>query len=467
MPPTIRRHLGTESTNPLQPGAPRTFSVKNFGCRTTQADGAGIAADLMARGLQREVDPARADVVVLNTCTVTSQADRDARQTIRRIHRENPDASILVTGCYAQHQPEQLAAMEGVRWVVGNSHKHVVGDIVAPRLVRISGAPAAKLSYHSQISAVGTLVSDFARDAAFEPLPSGTADDRSRPNLKVQEGCSSRCTFCIIPSMRGRSRSANAPSVVQAARTLQAEYPEVVLTGINLGRWGRDLPGRPRFVSLLESLLAETEVRRFRISSVEPMDWRESLLRLVSESPRIAQHVHVPLQSGSDTILRAMRRRYRARHYATRVQLARRLMPMAAIGADVMVGFPGESEADFEATRSFVDAMPFTYLHVFSYSIRGGTEAAHFANQVPKVEKRRRSRVLRELAASKNLKFRQQCKGARFSAVTVSSSPNGTRVVTDNYIDLDLPGAHIEPRTLVDVEIESVTEARTTGRALE
>lgn len=442
---------------------PRTFNIANFGCRASQSDGAGIAAELAGRGLQRTRDASVADMVVVNTCTVTAEADRDARQTIRRIHRENPSAEIVVTGCYAQRQPDELAALGGVNLVVGNSHKHQIGELVQPKLVQIESSEPQSITYHGGIDAAGILVGDIDPEANLAALPAEDGLDRSRPNVKVQDGCHNRCTFCIIPTVRGGSRSIPSDSVVEHVKHLERSFPEIVLTGINLGRWGRDLDGRPRFVRLLEHLLARTSVRRIRLSSVEPMDWSDQLLGLMSSSSRIAKHMHIPLQSGSDTILRRMRRRYRARHYESRVVLGRQLMPHAAIGADVMVGFPGETDEDFESTRSFVERMPFTYLHVFSFSIREGTEAASMDGQVPRTVKRERSRVLRDLIDRKNLEFRQGLVGKTLSAVTLSSGESAGRALTDNFVDVEIPESAIPPGSLVDVRVDAVEGRRTVG----
>ena len=441
----------------------RLFNIKNFGCRATQADGAGIAADLAARGLHRTEDAAAADVVVLNTCTVTAEADRDARQTIRRIHRENPRAEVLVTGCYAQRSPQEVSALQGVKWVVGNSHKHEIGELIAPRLVQIDGALPQKHAYHGEIVAGATLVGDVADLRTVPSMPVGDPLGRSRPNVKLQDGCDNRCAFCVIPSVRGRSRSATAEAVIREIRALEDRFPEIVLTGINLGRWGRDLDGRPRLVKLLREILAETSVRRVRLSSVEPMDWSEDLIELMATSERIAQHVHIPLQSGSDAVLRRMRRRYRVRHYESRLALVRRRMPLAAIGADVMVGFPGETDEEFEHTREFIDRMPFTYLHVFSYSSRDGTEAAAMSAQVPKSVKRVRSRILRELIDRKNLEFRRNLLGSTVSAVTLEAGDGVPRVLSENFVEIHLNSGDAEPSALTRVRIESVEAGRTVG----
>ncbi len=441
----------------------RLFNIKNFGCRATQADGAGIAADLAARGLHRTEDPTAADVVVLNTCTVTAEADRDARQAIRRIHRENPGAEVLVTGCYAQRSPQEVSALQGVKWVVGNSHKHEIGELIAPRLVQIDGALPQKHAYHGEIVAGSTLVGDVADLRTVPSMPVGDPLGRSRPNVKVQDGCDNRCAFCVIPSVRGRSRSATAEAVIREIRPLEDRFPEIVLTGINLGRWGRDLDGRPRLVKLLREILAETSVRRVRLSSVEPMDWSEDLIELMAASERIAKHVHIPLQSGSDAVLRRMRRRYRVRHYESRLALVRRRMPLAAIGADVMVGFPGETDEEFEHTREFVERMPFTYLHVFSYSSRDGTEAAGMSAQVPKSVKRVRSRVLRELIDRKNLEFRRNLLGSTVSAVTLGAAEGVPRALSENFVEIHLNSGEAETSALTRVRIESVEAGRTVG----
>jgi len=399
------------------------FFVENFGCRATQADGAALEAQLAARGMTAADERAGADLVILNTCTVTAEADSDARSAIRRTHRENPGARILVTGCYAQRAPEELAAMPGVEWVVGNSHKTSIAELVA-----------GDVDYHGQV-----LVGDIfeTRDMLTAPVMESTGD-RTRPNLKIQDGCHNRCSFCIIPFVRGKNRYAGADQIVEQVRALSAKYREVVLSGINLGRWGREAGSTLRLADLLRRLLDETPIERLRLSSVEPMDVSDDLLGLMAETPRIAKHVHAPLQSGSDAILRKMHRKYRPRHYADRVEKARRLMPDAAIGADVMVGFPGESQELFEESRQFIEAMPFTYLHVFTYSERPGTPAASMPGAVDRRVRKDRNRVLRDLAASKNMEFREQMLGREFTAVTLD--PPGL-ALTDNYIkaSLDLP----------------------------
>ncbi len=417
-----------------------SFYVQNLGCRANQADGAALELSLRARGLVPTGSRDAADLVVLNTCTVTATADQDARQAISRVHRDNPAARILVTGCYAQRAPQDLATLPGVTWVVGNSHK-----LQIPDLVRIE---PPSLPFHGQI-----WVGDLSAQTQFLSAPvEDSARDRTRPILKIQDGCNNRCSFCIIPSVRGRSRSAPADDVAAQIGALVPRYREVVLSGINLGRWGRDLPGRPRLAWLLRRLLAETGLERLRLSSIEPLDWTDELLDLLASQPRIARHVHAPLQSGSDRILRRMYRRYRTRHYAARIRKAHRLLPQAAFGADVMVGFPGETDADFEETRQFLADLPFTYLHVFTYSARPTTVAAELPGQVPAPVKRERSGILRELAAEKGRRFADSLIGRTLSVVTLQEQhPEGRVALSDNYVKVVIGGDYLPANRLVQV----------------
>jgi threonylcarbamoyladenosine tRNA methylthiotransferase MtaB len=407
------------------------FHVHNFGCRASQADGAAIEAALLNRGFDRTPNSRDAELVVLNSCTVTAFADEDVRKTVRRVHRENPDARILVTGCYAQRAPEEIAVLPGVAWVVGNSHKIQIPDIVSE---------PEEVPYHGEIH-VGDI---FAQQEFLSAPVEDASGDRTRPNLKIQDGCNNRCSFCIIPFVRGRSRSAPAEQVVEQVRNLAERYREVVLSGINLGRWGR-------FTELLRTLLAETSIERLRLSSVEPMDWKDELLELLATSPRIAKHVHAPLQSGSDTVLRRMHRKYRPKHYEQRIRKARAWMPDAAIGADVMTGFPGETDAEFEESRTFIESLPFTYLHVFTYSERPGTPAAESVDQVPMDVRKERNRILRELGARKNLEFRRSMIGRTLSVVTLAEG-----ALSDNFLKVDLAAARAANQ-MVDVKIGSLS----------
>jgi len=443
-----------------------TYFVENFGCRATQADGAAIERQLLSRGLARAGSSGEAEVVILNTCTVTASADQDVRSAIRRIHRNNPATKILVTGCYAQRAPDEVAALPGVSVVVGNSHKHRLADYAVPLAGANGFVPLGQIGTADDKN---IFVGDIFAHTELLGAPVFEGEDgweRTRPNLKVQDGCNNRCSFCIIPSVRGRSRSLRLDTVIRETNELVARgYREVVLSGINLGRWGRDLNSRLNFAGLLRAILDNTAIEKLRISSVEPMDWSSEVIELVASSSRIAKHAHVPLQSGSDRILRRMHRRYRPWHYADRIERIRRAMPDAAIGADVMVGFPDETDDDFEGTRALIERLPFTYLHVFTYSSRPGTPSAAMSNQVPVQIARERNRVLRELAASKNRAFRESFVGREIAALTLPRFDGAsTEALSDNYLKVMILGCY-QPNRLLPVVIDCTSGNGLTGHA--
>ena len=435
-----------------------TFQLLNFGCRASQADGAAIKKQLLESGLREVGDIAASQVAVLNTCTVTARADAEARQLIRRIHRANPRCRILVTGCYAQRSPAEIAQLDGVAWVVGNSHKHVIADLLRLRPETSDRGPEREPGYEDsavggqeseargqtqlvQIRQRGTAVKDSKRPADHFLVPSLESpapapatvlvgeiveefhfapvfpDDRTRPTLKIQDGCNARCSFCVIPSVRGRSRSLGPEKVIEQVRELEQKgYKEIILSGINLGSYGRDIGRGITFLGLLERLLEETAIPRLRISSIEPMDVSPALIRLVAESPRMAEHFHIPLQSGCNRILRLMSRRYWASQYAERILAIREQIPNAGIGGDVMVGFPGETDRDHAASTNFIASLPFTYLHIFPYSARPATAAAASPHQVNGRVARERAQEIRSLIGRIRQVFLE-------SQVAVSSRP--------------------------------------------
>jgi len=503
------------------------YYVENFGCRATQADGAALERQFEERGMSRASTPAQAAVVVLNTCTVTAAADQDARSAIRRVRRRNPEAQIVVTGCYAQRAPEEIAALPGVSFVIGNSHKHQLVDLMLENtpVAETTFIPLASLTENRELRTENSIfVSDiFAHTELLAAPVFDAANERTRPNLKVQDGCDNRCSFCVIPYVRGQSRSLGLDRIIREVNgLLESGYRELVVSGINLGRWGRDRDLRaqpsapsqnltsdvrsprsdtqrltpeaafpnPRvgrrkagFEDLIRAILSETALEKLRISSVEPMDWTDELIFLVASSPRIAKHAHVPMQSGSDAVLRRMHRKYRPWHYRAKIEKIRAAMPTAAIGADVMVGFPGETDSEFEATRRMIEDLPFTYLHVFTYSARPGTPAAEMANQVPVHIARQRNRILRELAAEKKLSFMRGFIGKEIEAITlrscgvgapardavdtnsaeVETSTSGfTEALTDNYLKLRLRGHH-EPNRWLQARIDDVVDGALTG----
>ncbi|OFV93734.1 MAG: tRNA (N(6)-L-threonylcarbamoyladenosine(37)-C(2))-methylthiotransferase MtaB [Acidobacteria bacterium RIFCSPLOWO2_12_FULL_54_10] len=460
------------------------FHTINFGCRASQADGAALSEELNQRGFTESSNPDHSDLVVLNSCTVTASADAELRQAARRIHRDNPSAKILITGCYAQRSPGELSSLPGVRWIVGNSHKHQIGLLVvgecSPSIphsdfLSVQNLQTAhEVPYHSLESSIPEsylpahpsapqiIVGDIAQAKHFSAMPvmSISALDRTRPNFKIQDGCNSRCSFCIIPSVRGPSRSLSVDEILRQMNTLSdAGYKEVVLSGINLGCFGNDLPGKNSLPSLLRRILKETSIARIRVSSVEPMDFTYELLEVMASSSRIARHIHAPLQSGSNRILRKMRRKYSAQGYCKRILAAFRLMPDAAFGADVMVGFPGETDQDFEETRQWIDSLPFTYLHVFPFSRRPGTPADNMRGQVHGSVVHERSLILRDLVARKNLAFQARQVGKTHSILTLNEfTANGTSALTGNYLKVFLSGERIPANQLFTVKIKALRE---------
>lgn len=459
-----------------------TFYIEQFGCRATQADAAAIERQLLERGYAVSADANSADVVVVNTCTVTAAADLQARQSIRTIHRENPAARVIVTGCYAQRAPEELAALEGVSWVVGNSHKPEI-----PRLIQEMGqemAPASSPATRQGFVPLSMIANEAVslvrgpakiltgdileqRELLVAPVEGGEAG-HTRPVLKIQDGCNKRCSYCVIPQVRGRSRSLAPESVIEEIRKLcEGGAREVVLSGIDLGNYGRDLAPHAELGELLRRVLDETAVERLRVSSVEPMDVTEDLIAIFAASERMARHFHMPLQSGSDRILAAMHRWYRAEHYARRAELARDWLPDAAIGADVIAGFPGETEDDHQATLSLIERLPLTYLHVFSFSSRPGTAAAELQNQVPEQVISRRARELRALGEKKKAAFQTEQTGRTMRVLTLNRSGNDasgpwTRALSTNYLDARVSGAW-PANQFLDVRIPEMKDGHLMG----
>jgi len=432
-----------------------TFYIEQFGCRATHADGAALERQLLERGCKSTRDASAADIVVVNTCTVTASADAQARDAIRKLHAANPSVRVIVTGCYAQRAPEELIQLPGVAWVVGNSHKPQIPDLVETISVQTEREPSsgffpiAAISRDSQPEIrqpAGLLVGDiFDQETLLSSPVFGGEENHTRPTLKIQDGCNSRCAFCVIPFVRGKSRSLPPDIVILELQRLSAAgYREIVLSGINLGAYGRDLSPRVEFEDLLRRILDETAVERLRVSSIEPMDVTQDLIELFASTHRLAQHFHMPLQSGSDSILAAMHRWYRAEHYARRVELIHERFPHAAIGADVIAGFPGETEDDHAATLAFIEALPFTYLHVFSYSRRPGTKAVALSNQLPGAVIKRRARELRALGERKAATFHRSQMGRHLRVLTLHPSEDRpstrTPALSSNYLRLLVDG---------------------------
>jgi threonylcarbamoyladenosine tRNA methylthiotransferase MtaB len=437
-----------------------TFHVEHFGCRAARADGEAIGDRLRAAGCCIE-QPSEAALVIVNTCSVTAEADRAARAFIRRAHRLNPQARIVVTGCYAQRAPEELAALGGVAAVVGNSHKALAPEILlglahgrAPASDALQFVPLQSLRAAASLAPIWAddrFAHSFLEEAQLVP------GSQTRPNLKIQEGCGNRCSFCVIPQTRGSSRSLPCAAVLRQVEGFVASGGnELVLSGINLGRWGRDLAtpdaaANPRtFAALTRRIIAETALPRLRLSSIEPMDWDAGLIALMAEfgGTRLARHAHLPLQSGSDAVLRRMFRRYRPWHYEEKVAaLLGAAGPDLTLGADVMVGFPGETDREFEETVAFIRALPFGYLHLFPFSPRPGTRAwaLHAEQPVPSAVVSERMAALRNLAAEKSKAHRRCFAGRELEAITLHTPPElavlgRTSALTENFLPVEIAG---------------------------
>jgi threonylcarbamoyladenosine tRNA methylthiotransferase MtaB len=409
------------------------YAVVTFGCRVNQADSLGFEEELLAAGATA-APPDAADLVVVNTCSVTATADQGARQTIRRIARDNPGARIVVTGCYATRRPDELAALPNVAQVVCNDDK--------PRLLPLV-THASLLSANSAISAPSARTGDGPCGAAIEPGVAG----RTAFTLRVQTGCAEHCSYCIIPSTRGAPRSVPAADVLsEIDRVVSVGFKEIALTGVHLGSYGRDLTPRSSLIDLLEAIRGSGGVGSaralaapsilFRISSLEPMDCTREIVDLVAASACFAAHFHLPLQHASDRMLAAMRRPYTIDYYAGLVDAIRARMPGAAIGTDVIVGFPGETDDDFERLAAYLERSPLTHVHVFPYSDRPGTAASTLGGRASGSAVRERARRVREIGQQLALRFRDSQIGTTHRALTLE---DGSLVVTGNYLKVRIP----------------------------
>ncbi|HEV8141313.1 MAG TPA: MiaB/RimO family radical SAM methylthiotransferase [Methylomirabilota bacterium] len=467
-----------------------TVAFATLGCRLNQVDSQDLAARLEQRGFHsvpfEHGGPSRADVVIVNTCTVTGRADVSDRQMIRRAVRRHPGARVVVTGCWAQTDPDAVASLPGVDVVVGNADKPRLPEIVARLLEEASPRASARVE-----------VSDIADVRKMPaPAPAAKAMGRSRAFLKVQEGCQHRCAFCIVPLARGVSRSLDPNVVIDHARQLvELGHPEIVLTGVDLGHYGADLasgtssghggptthrracgatdpqaPSRTSLAALVRALVEVPGLRWLRLSSVLPAYFTPELLDVVTTSPVIAPHLHIPLQSGSDRVLRRMRRPYNVAMYRGLVERLAAAIPGLGLGADVIVGFPGETDDDFVATMTLAEALPFSYLHVFGYSDRKDTAAAGLRDHVPAATIAKRSLALRELAEAKNLAFRQRMRGVLEDVLVLEARDRATGDLvglTGNYVEVTFQGPDALMRTITRVRVTSVDGSATRGVASE
>jgi threonylcarbamoyladenosine tRNA methylthiotransferase MtaB len=402
------------------------YAVVTFGCRVNQADSLAVEEGLRIDG-DVAVDAADADLVVVNTCSVTSSAEQAARQTIRRIARTNPSAKVVVTGCYATRCPEDVAGLPSVLRVVANDDKPKIVEFVRALRPQSDETPASTAHRYGE--------GDGACGAAIEPGLAG----RTAFTLRVQTGCSEQCSYCIIPTTRGLPRSVRVADVLaEVERVVTAGFREIVLTGVHLGSYGRDLEPRESLVALLQALagIGRSEDVLFRISSLEPMDCTPEIVELVATAGCFAPHFHLPLQHASNRMLQAMQRPYDVEYFGALVEGIRSRLPHASIGSDVIVGFPGETDSDFAQLTSYLEGSPITHVHVFPYSDRPGTKATSMEGKIHGAIVRERGRIVREIGQRLASRFKDSQIGTVQRGLTIE---DGTLVVTGNYLKLRIP----------------------------
>jgi threonylcarbamoyladenosine tRNA methylthiotransferase MtaB len=429
-------------------------AIKTLGCKLNQYESEQIREDFEALGFEVVDFGEPAEVHVINSCTVTHRTDRDTRRLSRSIKRDQPDALMIVTGCYAEVTPEAIEALDAVDIVVGNAGK--------PDIARLAGE---WLAQHRGV------VPEPARPLDPDRLVHSFRG-HTRAFLKVQNGCDAHCAYCIIPIARGPSRSAPLEDALMRARALvEGGHPELALVGIHLGRWGADLPEpQPVLADLVGELCAIRELQRLRLSSIEPREVSDELVAMVwaggralSGEGKVCRHLHIPLQSGCDATLKRMRRPYRCDFYAELVGRITTREPRVAIGADVLTGFPGETDAEFEQTRAFVESLPVAYLHVFTFSAREGTEAATMPEQVNHEVRKRRTRILRDISEAKAARFAGAAVGETLELVVEGRRGELLSGISDNYLHVDFEGPDDLRGRVVAVRVEALDDGRLLG----
>jgi threonylcarbamoyladenosine tRNA methylthiotransferase MtaB len=412
----------------------QSVAFHTLGCKLNFSETSTLSRQLEKEGFEKKAFTEKADIYVINTCSVTENADKECRQLVRRIQRLAPESFVVITGCYAQLKPKEIAEIPGVDLVLGASEKFNL----VPHLANLTKGDATKIC-----SCDIDTVTDFKS--------SYSVNDRTRTFLKVQDGCDYSCTFCTIPMARGKSRSDRIENVVADAQSLASNgVKEIVLTGINLGDFGKSEEGGKKhtenFFDLLKALEQETNMPRYRISSIEPNLLTNEIIEFVAKSKRIMPHFHIPLQSGSDAVLKLMQRRYTRDLYQERVDLIKKIMPHACIGVDVIVGSPGETEAYFKESLEFIHALDIAYLHVFTYSERAATKALTIKPIVPIQDRHERNKILRNLSYQKLQYFTESQRGSTRKVLFESPKVNkeDASIVmlegfTDNYIKVETP----------------------------
>ncbi|PLX97090.1 MAG: tRNA (N(6)-L-threonylcarbamoyladenosine(37)-C(2))-methylthiotransferase MtaB [Desulfuromonas sp.] len=423
----------------------RSAAITTLGCKTNQFESAAMEEKLRQAGWQIVPFDAGADLVIVNTCTVTAATDSQSRNLIRRAQRLNPDCRVVVTGCYAQVDPQTLAAIPGVALVLGNEEKRDLLQLLAAE--------------------DGTVqVGDIRQRHEAEVATLASFAERSRAFVQIQNGCDAFCSYCIIPYARGRSRSVPPAQVLAQVQDLvRVGYTEIVLTGIHIGGYGADLKPSLSLTDLLRQLLAKTGLSRLRLGSLEPTEIPDELLDLIAESEEICPHLHIPLQAGDDTVLTAMRRTYDTAFFRALLQRIRQRLPEAAIGLDVIVGFPGEDDDSFARTKQLLEELPWSHLHVFPYSRRPGTPAASMSDQVPATVSKERAALLRHLASEKLEVFARPFIGKNLSVVVEGGEGELRRGLCRNYLPVRFVGDKSLIGSEVLVKIETFVDGELQG----
>lgn len=430
-------------------------AIATLGCKVNHYESAGIMEALARRGLTIVPFNSPADIFIVDTCTVTEKSDFQSRQLIRRAYRKNPSALIIVTGCYAQIAPAILAEEPGVSLVVGTGAKDMIPDLVSDEC----------------IDGQRLIVPDVASLTQCSCPPVTCFEGQTRAYLKVQDGCDAFCSYCIVPHARGPSRSVPVDDVLARLRELvEAGFREVVLTGIHLGAYGHDLMPETGLCGLLKRIENETKLERLRLSSIEPADLTDDIITFMRDSAILCRHLHIPLQSGDDEILRAMNRHYTSGEFRERIEAVLQSVPEAGVGIDVMAGFPGESAREFEASLTFLESLPVAYFHVFPYSKRPGTAAVALPGHVAETVKKERAVLLRGLGNAKRHAFNNRAVGSMQSVLvedTWDSSTGYMRGFSENYIPILIEDApHNSARSVIRVRVTESRDGRTIGRRI-
>jgi threonylcarbamoyladenosine tRNA methylthiotransferase MtaB len=421
------------------------YKITTLGCKVNQSESDAIAKELESCGWLRASDKEASEIFIINTCTVTQKASMQSRQAVRQAIRAHSNSRIVVTGCYAQTEPETIRKIKGVHYIIGNADKHRIGEVIA----------ADRNTANSQTVSIG---SEMRQAKSLKSAFTGVTGSRTRPLLKIQDGCNAFCSYCIVPYARGPSRSLPVANILKAIIELAgAGYRETVLTGIHVGHYGRDLNPETSLCELLQCIEQLSSAVRVRLSSIEPLELTDALITRVAGSPRFCDHFHIPLQSGDDLILEKMKRPYRAIDFRNLVAKIRRRIPDAAIGVDTLIGFPGETDAAFSNTYELIRESPITYLHVFPFSARPGTPAARYPDRVPSSVLKKRCAQMRELGKTKRLNFYKQFIGKRLEILVETTRHTSTGLLkglASNYIPvlIDAGDAHKNQLRTVGVE---------------